>query len=263
MVYAILIASGLMFGSFLNVCIYRMPKGESVVMPGSHCTKCGHMLPWFENIPVLSFIFLRGKCSKCNAGISFVYPVVEIISAVLIVLMYVYFGLTLKALIYYLLFAALVISSFVDFDIQEIPDIISLPGIVIGLVISFVYPEIFPWAETRWQSLIQSLLGVLVGGGSLYVLGFLGELVFRKEAMGGGDIKLLAMVGAFIGWKLALAVFFIAPFFGVLAGLVVKLRDGKNLIPYGPYLSLGSLIALLWGDKIIVFLGITRYLNCF
>lgn len=252
MVYLIIVLFGLVIGSFLNVCIYRIPRGESVVFPRSHCPKCGHKIPWHENVPVLSFILLGGKCSRCKQGISSVYPVVEIITALIAVLLYKFFGFSFETLIFFILFSALVIATFVDFERQEIPDVITLPGILIGLVLSCIYPDFL--GETRPLALLNSFLGVLAGGGSLYLVGFLGELVFRKEAMGGGDVKLLAMVGAFLGWKLALLAFFIAPLFGSFVGIALKMKEGKEMIPYGPYLSLASFIALLWGNDIMNFL---------
>ncbi|MFH1790515.1 MAG: prepilin peptidase [Candidatus Omnitrophota bacterium] len=240
---------GLVLGSFLNVCIFRIPRGESVVMPRSNCPKCRHFLPWYENIPVLSYIFLRGRCSRCRTRISFVYPAVEVLTAGLAAVIFVFFGLTPKAAIYFFMFSALIVVTFIDFERQEIPDIITLPGIAAGLITVFVYPDLL--SQARPQAMLDSFLGVIIGGGSLYALGFLGEIVFKKEAMGGGDIKLLAMIGAFIGWKLCVVTFFLAPFFGSFTGLILKIRDGKEVIPYGPYLSLAALVSVLWGANII------------
>ena len=146
-------------------------------------------------------------------------------------------------------------TTFIDFERHEIPDIITLPGIGIGLILSFLYPELLSKTGPL-ASLFDSLLGVVVGGGSLYLMGFFGEIVFKKEAMGGGDIKLLAMIGSFLGWKIALLTFFVAPFFGAITGLILKIKEGKEIIPYGPYLSLGALVSLLWGENIIRFLFI-------
>jgi len=179
-----------------------------------------------------------------------VYPTVEILTALLAVVIYAFFGLTIKSLIFFVLFSALIITAFVDFERQEIPDIISLPGIGIGLLISWIYPEIL--SGRRPEALLSSFLGILVGGGTLYLVGFFGKIAFKKDAMGGGDIKLLAMIGAFLGWKIALLTFFIAPFLGLPAGIIMKMKKGKEgVIPYGPYLSLGAFVALLWGEDIL------------
>jgi len=221
-------------------------------MPRSHCVKCNHLITWYENIPVLSYIFLLGKCSVCKDKISLVYPIVEILTAVMAVLLYMFFGPSVKTVIYFVLFSSLIVATFIDFERQEIPDIITLPGIVLGLLTVVIYPELL--GKGRMDAIVDSLIGILVGGGSLYAIGFLGEIVFKKEAMGGGDIKLLAMVGAFMGWELTLVTFFLAPIFGSLAGIIAKIKEGKELIPYGPYLSLAAFISLLCGRDIIRFM---------
>ncbi len=255
MIYILIFIFGAIFGSFLNVCIYRIPRGESIIKPGSHCVKCGYALAWHENIPILSFIILGGRCRNCKRGISFVYPLVEIMTALLALIVFAFFGVTLKALILFILFSSLIVATFIDFQRNEIPDIITLPGILIGLSLSFFYPNLLSGLKPL-ASLFDSFLGVVVGGGSLYLMGFFGEIVFKKEAMGGGDIKLLSMIGSFLGWKLALLTFFIAPFFGSITGLILKIKEGKEIIPYGPYLSLAAFVSLLYGDEIIRFLFI-------
>ncbi|MDD5439906.1 MAG: prepilin peptidase [Candidatus Omnitrophica bacterium] len=252
MIIGFLILLGLIVGSFLNVCIYRLPRSESLVRPRSHCPHCRHILAWYENIPVVSFVVLRGRCKKCRNKISWRYPVVELMTAGLLIVLFLAFGLTVKSAILFALFASLIVATFIDFERQEIPDVITLPGIILGLVVVAAYPALL--GKMRSEALLDSLLGIVAGGGSLYAIGFLGEIVFKKEAMGGGDIKLLAMVGAFIGWKLVLVTFFLAPFFGSCAGIIAKLREGKEIIPYGPYLSFAALISVLWGEKILGFL---------
>jgi leader peptidase (prepilin peptidase) / N-methyltransferase len=251
MEYFIISVFGLIIGSFINVCIYRVPRNESIVVPRSHCPKCGHILRWYENIPVLSYVFLLGRCRKCRKRISFIYPLVEILTAVIAVLLYAFLGATPKTAVFFILFASLIMVTFIDFERQEIPDIITLPGIVIGFALSVLYPEIL--SKDRLHAMLDSFLGILIGGGSLYIIGFLGELVFKKEAMGGGDIKLLAMIGAFLGMKFTLLTFFLAPFLGMFAGLLAKIKEGKDTIPYGPYISLAALLAVLWGDTILQF----------
>ena len=244
---------GAIFGSFLNVSIYRLPKKVSVVRPGSMCPNCGHKIAWYENIPILSYIFLRGRCSSCRTKISIIYPLVEIVTGLICLTLFLAYGLTFKTLILFIMFSSLVVASFIDQQIHEIPDVITIPGIVLGLLISLIFPEISGNASVL-KSVINSALGIVVGGGSLYIIGYVGEFIFKKEAMGGGDIKLLAMIGAFLGWKVAILTFFIAPFLGAIAGIIVKIKDKKDIIPYGPYLSLASLISLIWGEKIIRFI---------
>lgn len=253
MIYVLIFILGSIFGSFLNVCIYRIPRGESIIKPNSHCPKCGHILSWYENIPILSFIILAGRCKSCKKGISYIYPLVEIMTASLAVVIFINFSITLKSVIFFVLFSSLIVATFIDFQRHEIPDTVTLPGIGIGLILSFLYPSLLSKTEPL-ASFFDSLLGVVVGGGSLYLMGFFGEIVFKKEAMGGGDIKLLSMIGSFLGWRIALLTFFIAPFFGSITGLILKIRKGKEIIPYGPYLSLAALISLLWGENIIRFL---------
>ena len=170
---------GACIGSFLNVCIYRIPAGDSIVHPGSSCPRCKTLIPLYDNIPVVSYLLLKGKCRNCNAPISFRYPVVEIISGLFAVGIFMYFGLTLPALIYYIFISALLVITFIDIDHRIIPDIITLPGIPIFFLSTFLLQEI---------SFIDSLLGIVAGGGSLYLVGIIYYLVKKKEGMGGGDI---------------------------------------------------------------------------
>jgi len=160
------------------------------------------------------------------------------------------YGLSVLFFIYAIFFSSLMVVTFIDFDYKEIPDVISLPGIVLGFILSILYPAL-QGSVARMPAMWSSLAGILVGGGSIYLIGVLGSFVFKKEAMGGGDVKLLAMMGAFLGWKLALLTFFIAPFFGAVVGIIVKIRTGESLIPYGPFLSLAGFVALFWGDNIL------------
>lgn len=255
MIYVLLFILGSIVGSFLNVCIYRLPRRESIIKPGSHCPKCGHKVRWHENIPIISFIMLGGKCSRCKQPISYIYPVVEFITAIVLVTLYIFFGLSAKTVLYFILFCALIVSTFIDFERKEIPDVITLPGIIIGLISSLLFPSLMNKARPL-DAFFVSSLGVIMGGGCLYITGFFGEIIFKKEAMGGGDIKLLAMIGSFLGWKTALLTFFMAPFFGVIAGAILKIKEGKDVIPYGPYISLAAFVSLLWGEEIVRFLFI-------
>jgi len=241
---------GAIVGSFLNVCIYRLPKGESIVSPASHCPKCKKPIFWYDNVPILSYIMLKGRCRFCKMPINPGYIIVEVITAVLAVALYTAFGLGPKFAAYSFLSAGLIVATFADLEIREIPDEVSLGGLVLGLILAAIFPGTLGAAS--WdKALIGSALGALAGGGSIYLMGFFGEMVFRKEAMGGGDVKLMAMIGAFLGWKLALVTFFIAPLYGSIVGLILKAKDGRDVIPYGPYLSLAAITSIFWGDKVL------------
>ena len=236
---------GSVIGSFLNVCIYRIPAGESIVHPPSRCPACGSGIRWYQNVPVLSYMLLGGKCASCRIRISLRYPLVEALTGVLFVLVFHHFGLQGATLVYWLFAAALVTITFIDLDHQIIPDVISLPGIAVGFLCSFAVP---------WLSWTDSLLGILAGGGSLYLVAVVYELLTRKEGMGGGDIKLLAMIGAFLGWKAILPIIFISSFMGTLVGvpvMLLKKADGKLAIPFGPFLAAAALFYLFWGPAII------------
>lgn len=250
LVNAIVFIFGLVLGSFLNVCIYRLPKAQSILFPASHCPNCKRPIYWYDNIPLLSYIILGGRCRFCKANISFRYFMVELCTAAVLTLLFVFFGISPKFFAYSLLSAGLIIATFVDFEISEIPDEISIGGVFAGLIVSFAFPGIFS-LDSRPIALLASFLGALAGGGSIYLMGFFGELVFKKEAMGGGDVKLMAMIGSFLGWKMALLIFFLAPLFGAAVGIVLKLKYGRETIPYGPYLSLAALVSIFFGEKIL------------
>ncbi|BCR04677.1 type 4 prepilin-like proteins leader peptide-processing enzyme [Desulfuromonas versatilis] len=236
---------GACIGSFLNVCIYRIPAGESIVSPPSRCPNCGAGIRWYQNIPILSYLLLGGKCASCKVRISPRYPLVEALTGLLFVLVLYYFGISWATPVYWLFVATLVVITFIDLDHQIIPDVISLPGIPIGFACSFAIP---------WISWSDSLLGILIGGGSLFLVAFVYELLTKKEGMGGGDIKLLAMLGAFLGWKAVLPIIFISSLLGSLVGvpvMLLKKADSKLAIPFGPFLAAGALIFLFWGRAII------------
>ena len=244
---------GAIIGSFLNVCIYRLPKGRSIIVPGSYCPNCTAKIHWYDNIPMLSFLFLKGKARCCKAKISLRYFIVEILTAAALLILFISFGLSAKFFAYSILASGLIIATFVDFEIQEIPDEISLGGLAVGLILSVAFPSILN-EGTRLNGFLNSFLGALAGGGMIYVMGILGEFAFKKEAMGGGDVKLLAMIGSFLGWKLTILTFFIAPVFGAVVGIILKIKEGKDTIPYGPYLSLGAVVAVFFGENILHFL---------
>lgn len=241
---------GAIVGSFLNVCIYRLPKGESIVNPPSHCPKCGKPISWYDNVPILSYLILKGRCRACKVPINPGYIIVELITASLAVVLVSVFGLGPKFAGYSILSAGLIVATFADLETREIPDEVSLGGLAAGVIFASVFPGLL--GEAVWhKALIGSLLGALAGGGSIYLMGFFGEMVFRKEAMGGGDVKLMAMIGAFLGWKLALLTFFLAPLFGSVVGVILKYKDGRDIIPYGPFLSLAAVSSVFWGDIIL------------
>ena len=242
---SIIFILGLIIGSFSNVCIYRIPKNESIVFPASHCPNCHTPIKAIDNIPILSFLLLKGKCRKCGEKISIRYPVVEFLTGAIYLLIFLIYGRSYQTLIYALLSSALIIISFIDLDVQIIPDEISLPGIVIGLALSFIVPYI---------SYLNSLLGIIAGGGIIFLIALAGLAIFKKEAMGGGDVKLSAMIGAFIGWKYIIVSLFIGFFIGAIAGILLillKIRNRDDLVPFGPFIVLGSFITLLWGENIL------------
>jgi len=236
---------GLIVGSFSNVCIYRIPKNESIIYPASHCPKCRSKIKPVDNIPLLSYILLKGRCRNCKSKISIQYPIVELLTGLIYLIIYLIYGLSIQTLIYIILSSALIIIAFIDLNEQIVPDVISLPGIVIGFILSFFVPYI---------SFINSALGVLVGGGIILIIGLGGSLIFKKEAMGGGDVKLAAMIGAFLGWRYIIISLFLGFFLGALAGIILilsKIKSREDVVPFGPFIVLGSFITLLWGEKII------------
>ncbi len=249
MEFIIVFVFGLVIGSFLNVCIYRIPLSKSIVFPSSACTFCGHPIRWFDNIPLVSFLILRGKCRDCSTPISARYFAVELLTALAGVGLLFYFSLCPAFFVYWLFTCALIVIVFIDIEHQEIPDEISLPGICFGMVLFTVFK--LGGAGTYAGSLLGSFLGVVAGGGSMFLLGVIGELIFRKQALGGGDVKLMAMLGAFLGWKLVILTFFLAPILGVGVGVFMKIKFRRDVIPYGPYLSLAALVSLLWGSRIL------------
>jgi len=236
---------GLVIGSFLNVCIHRLPSSQSIVHPRSRCPQCGHLIRVYDNIPVLSYLILRGRCRDCGARISLRYPVVELLSGAFAAMAVARFGLGWQALLMYALIAAFLVITFIDLDHRIIPDVITLPGIPIGLAASFGPGMISP---------LEALLGILAGGGSLFLVAWGYQLVTQREGMGGGDIKLLAMIGAFIGWKGVLLTIFIASLTGTLAGMALIFRrrgDMKLAVPFGPFLAVGAIAYLFMGPELI------------
>jgi len=250
MTYAIIFIFGAIIGSFLNVCIYRIPRKEPVCFSWSRCPSCKAPIKWYDNIPFLSYILLIGKCRSCKARISFRYFAVELISALSVIVLFTHFGFTYKFWIYSLLSFSLIVVTFIDLEFQIIPDRISIGGLIAGILLSAFLPGLHN-ALTWKDGVVNSLLGALVGGGLIYSMGVFGKAVFKKESMGMGDVKLMAMLGAFFGWKMALFIFFLAPFFGMPAALYLKFVRKIDIIPYGPYISMGGFTAMIHGQSIL------------
>jgi leader peptidase (prepilin peptidase)/N-methyltransferase len=236
---------GAVVGSFLNVCIFRIPANRSIVSPPSSCPGCGSRIRWYDNIPIASFVLLGAKCRSCKAPIAYRYPFVELANGILTMFLFMKFGPSLTFGALFLLCSSLVVITFIDIDHQIIPDVISLPGILLGFAFSFF----LPWLG--WKS---SLAGLLLGGTSLLVVAYGYQFLTGKEGMGGGDIKLLAMMGAFLGWKSIVFIVFAASLLGSVIGIALMLakgRDSKLAIPFGPFLAFGAVLFIFYGKQII------------
>jgi leader peptidase (prepilin peptidase)/N-methyltransferase len=245
MLGVISIIFGAIVGSFLNVCIFRLPKEESIVTPGSHCPKCHTPLKFYDNIPLISFILLGGRCRTCKGPISVQYPLVEGTTAIFSFFIFLRFGPSWSYLLYFSFVAALIVITVIDLYHQIIPDVISLPGIGVGLLGSLITPRI---------TFFNSLIGILLGGGSLFLVATVYQWLFKREGMGGGDVKLLAMIGAFLGWESVILTILFSSLIGSITGILFIALKGKNFkyaIPFGPFLSLGAVIALFYGKEIV------------
>ncbi|MCK9604598.1 MAG: prepilin peptidase [Candidatus Omnitrophica bacterium] len=253
---------GSMVGSFLNVCIHRMPLGESIVWPRSRCPKCNKKIPGYDNIPFISYIMLGGRCRFCKEKISFRYFLVELLTAIMFVVLYQRYGLSYDFFVFMFFICSLIVATFVDIKHRIIPDEISVGGIILGFILSSIRGFSLEPFSYNFQPMLNSFLGIIVGGGIIYLSGALFDLVYFKllkkppvqgetTSMGGGDVKLLAMMGAFMGWQKAVLVFFLAPFFGAVIGIVNLVIKKDHTIPYGPFLSMAAFISLFWSDKII------------
>lgn len=238
---------GLAAGSFLNVAIHRLPRSESVVTPRSRCPKCGHAIAWFDNIPVLSFFILRGHCRHCRNRISFRYPFVELASGILWLGSWAAAPATPLFGIRVLFLSMLVVVSVTDLETGLIPDSVTLVGMGAGLVVSFFYPGLHQ-TSLGLAAVGKSAAGLLAGGGLIYMTGLIGNWIFRRESMGGGDVKLLALVGSFIGWEKVFLTFFTAPFFALPFALYGRWVKKAEIIPYGPFLSLAAGLQFLYGE---------------
>lgn len=245
MSYVIVFLFGAVIGSFLNVCIHRLPREESVAWPASRCPSCETPIAIYDNIPIVSYLALRGRCRACGVPIAIRYPLVEAANALGYLAVFWIFGFAGEAYVYAGLLSALIVITGTDLSHTMIPDAVTLPGIVIGLLCAAVILPI---------GLVDSLFGMLLGGGLLWALAWVSPYVFGKEGMGGGDIKLMAMVGAFIGWKPVLLAIMIGSFLGSVVGvglIALGIMRRDQYIPFGPFLAAGSLLALLFHQPLL------------
>ena len=243
--FAAAVVLGLLIGSFLNVVIARVPAERSIWRPGSSCPGCGTPIAWHDNVPLLSFAALRGRCRACGVAIPWRYPVVEALTAGLFAAAYLRFGATLDAVVAAVFLAALLAITVIDLEHQIIPDVISLPGILAGFLANLATGRV-PWLE--------SLLGISIGGGIFWVIAEASIFFMGQEGMGGGDIKLGAMLGAFLGWKVALLSIFLSVVVGgglALTLIASGLRGRKDPIPFGPFLAAGGAASLFWGERVV------------
>ena len=241
---------GSCIGSFLNVCIYRIPLGRSIVHPGSHCAACGAEIPWHHNIPVLGWFLLRGKAACCGTRIDLRYPVVEFLTALAITVLWNFYP-PLIALAYVVFVCGLIVATFIDFDHYIIPDRITLGGCLAGLFFSTLLPRLQD-QSTHWQGLVHSGYGLLLGGGLLFLIAVAGAVILKKEAMGMGDVKFLAAMGAFLGWQAPIFIITVSSLLGSVFGIALMLRKQRRWglkIPFGPFLALAAGIWLLGGKQ--------------
>ena len=244
---------GACIGSFLNVCIYRIPEGKSIVHPPSACPKCGYAIRFYDNIPILSYILLRGRCRRCRVKIPLRYPLVELTTGIAALAVFLKFGLAPATGVYFLFIAVLLVITFIDIDHQIIPDRLSLTGIPLFFLLGFWVPFI------SWQ---DALIGILAGGGILYAVALVYQLLTGRDGMGGGDIKLLAMIGALIGWQGILFTIFFSSLSGTLVGLTLALPAGRSMksrLPFGPFLAAGAMAYIFFGTELIQwYIGVVR-----
>jgi leader peptidase (prepilin peptidase)/N-methyltransferase len=256
---------GSVIGSFLNVCIYRLPTGESIVFPPSHCTSCGRAIRFYNNIPILSYLILKGKCADCGSRISIQYPLVELLSGVALTGLYYKFGLSLDTLFYAMLTYSLIVITFIDLGHMIIPNAITIPGAAAGLIYNALITDweksrdllgAFSWSLENFFGVLNkvpfldSIFGLITGGGILFLIAFLYIAVRKQEGMGMGDVKLLAMIGAFLGWKGVVFVMLVSSLLGTIIGLSIilyKKGDLKYALPFGPFLSLAAIIYVFTG----------------
>jgi leader peptidase (prepilin peptidase)/N-methyltransferase len=274
MITVVVFIVGLLIGSFLNVCIVRLPRGGSIVTPPSHCPRCKSNVKFYDNIPLISFLLLRGKCRNCGEPISWQYPLVELMNALFYVWIVHEFWLGGEAFLMMALCSSLIVITFIDLDHLIIPDIITLPGMLVGLSLApfFMSPlgeplpfqlgRFLPHAGPYLTGFLNSLIGLILGGGPLLAIGWIWEKLRHVEAMGGGDVKLMGMVGSFLGWKGALLTIMLGALAGSVIGvLLIALNRHKmeKYIPFGPFLAVGAVSSAFYGPDIVSwYLGLIR-----
>lgn len=248
LLYIWILGVGLIIGSFLNVLIYRLPRQISFGFNRSFCPSCKEKIRFYDNIPILSYLFLGGKCRNCEARISIRYPLVETLNATAYLFLFWNYGISLNFFVFSFLSSILITIFFIDLASQIIPDLLTLPGILIGLGVSVAPGGI---------GIVSSVTGLVVGGGVLYLIAIAGDWLFKKESMGGGDIKMAAMLGAFLGWQKVIFVFFAGATIGLAISIIIMLFSRKlrttRIIPFGPFLALAAFVAMVYGDSIITF----------
>ena len=251
---------GLVIGSFLNVCIHRIPREMSIVSPPSSCPGCGAPIRPYDNIPLLSYLLLRGRCRSCGMAISVRYPLVELLNGLLYLAVMHAFGIGWHLPFQFAFASAMIVITLIDLDFQIIPDVISLPGIALGLAgASLFLPDPFgpaggSFSASRLVGFWNSLIGAVAGFGLFYLIAVLGKAMAKTDAMGGGDLKMMAMIGAFMGWKSVLLTTFVGSLAGSIIGIVLMIlrgRERKLKIPFGPFLAAGALVSLFFGGRIL------------
>jgi leader peptidase (prepilin peptidase)/N-methyltransferase len=256
LVATIMFVFGAMIGSFLNVCIARLPKGESIFWPPSHCPKCNEPISFFDNIPIIGFLVLGGRCRSCRQQISLRYIAVEVLTGFMAAALYFQFGLGLAFFTAFTLVAALIVISFIDLDFRIVPDVISLPGIVVGVLFSVVAKYFVGDPSETIPSPMSALGGIVAGGGFLFGVAWIYERLTGVDGMGGGDIKLLAMIGAFLGWPSIPFTIFLASLAGSVVGLGIMLATGAGrrlALPFAPFLCFGAALHLFFGRNLVAF----------
>jgi leader peptidase (prepilin peptidase)/N-methyltransferase len=261
---------GACWGSFMNVCIWRIPRDESVVFPRSHCPKCEKLIAWYDNVPLVSWLALRGKCRNCALPISPRYITVEFITAVLFLAVWMLYGPfspigaavdLLNSFVfvgaYFLMVFGLVMASYIDIDHMYLPDRVTKGSMVLGVILSFAFPVLQSPAlgpiPSHWGGLLNSVLGLLMGGGILWGVAILGKFIFKKDAMGFGDVKLMAGLGAYFGWQSVPFILFVSSLIGAIAGMLMIACGKKDLqskIPFGPYIAFAALFWMLGGFRL-------------
>ncbi len=274
MITVVVLLFGLIVGSFLNVCIVRLPRGRSIARPPSHCPRCKKSIKFYDNIPVVSFLILRGRCRSCGEPISWRYPAVELLNGLMYVWIFREFGLGGETLLVMALCSALIVITFIDLSHMIIPDVITLPGMIAGLMLAPLFMSaladplpfhlggLLPNAGPYLKGFLNSFIGILFGAAPLFFIGWLWERLRNIEAMGGGDVKLMGMVGSFLGWKGALLTIMLGALAGSIVGIaLILLRKHKmdKVIPFGPFLAVGAVMTTFYGYDIVSwYLGTLR-----